>query len=127
MPEKAIAKVEDAARLGNSSVFITGVDPGFATDLVPFAIAGTCRRIDQIKTMEIADYATYDGTEVLSVVMGFGNPLAQPGMVFLPGVLAARGAPRSGCWPPAWVCRSTRSPRATNWSPHPRTSRWPPA
>lgn len=28
MPEKAIARVEDAARQGNSSVYITGVDPG---------------------------------------------------------------------------------------------------
>ncbi len=89
MPAKAISRVEEAAAQGNSSVYITGVDPGFATDLVPFAIASTCQRIDQIKTMEIADYATYDGTEVMSVVMGFGNPLDQPGMLFLPGVLSA--------------------------------------
>ena len=89
MPEKAIARVEDAAQLGNSSVYITGVDPGFATDLVPFAIASTCQRIDQIKTMEIADYATYDGAEVMSIVMGFGNPMDQPGMLFYPGILSA--------------------------------------
>lgn len=89
MPEKAIARVEEAARQGNASVFITGVDPGFATDLVPFAIAGTCQRIDQIKTMEIADYATYDGAEVMSVVMGFGNPMDQPGLLFYPGILSA--------------------------------------
>jgi 2,4-diaminopentanoate dehydrogenase len=89
MPEKAIARVEDAAIAGNSSVCITGVDPGFATDLVPFAIASTCQRIDQIKTMEIADYATYDGAEVMSIVMGFGNPLDQPGMLFYPGILGA--------------------------------------
>ncbi len=89
MPPKAIARVEEAAAQGNSSVYVTGVDPGFATDLVPFAIASTCQRIDQIKTMEIADYATYDGTEVMSIVMGFGNPLNQPGMLFLPGVLRA--------------------------------------
>ena len=89
MPEKAIARVEEAARQGNSSVFITGVDPGFASDLVPFAVASTCQRIDQIKTMEIADYATYDGTEVMSIVMGFGNPIDQPGMLFLPGILGA--------------------------------------
>jgi len=89
MPEKAIARVEDAAREGNSSVFITGVDPGFATDLMPFALAGTCQRIEQVRTMEIADYATYDGAEVMSIVMGFGNPIDQPGMLFLPGILSA--------------------------------------
>jgi len=89
MPQKAIDRVQEAAHQGNSSVYITGVDPGFATDLVPFAIAGTCQRIDQIKTMEIADYATYDGTEVMSIVMGFGNPMDQPGMLFYPGILSA--------------------------------------
>jgi hypothetical protein len=89
MPDKAIARVENAARQGDSSVFITGVDPGFATDLVPFALAGTCQRIHQVRTMEIADYATYDGEEVMSIVMGFGNPIDQPGMLLLPGILSA--------------------------------------
>jgi hypothetical protein len=89
MPDKAIQRVEDAAQQGDSSIFITGVDPGFATDLIPFALAGTCQRIEQVRTMEIADYATYDGTEVMSIVMGFGNPIDQPGMLFLPGILSA--------------------------------------
>lgn len=89
MPEKAIQRVEDAAQQGDSTVFITGVDPGFATDLMPFALAGTCQRIEQIRTMEIADYATYDGEVVMKFVMGFGNPLDQPGMLLLPGVLSA--------------------------------------
>ena len=41
VPAKYIDKVEAAAQQGNSTVFITGVDPGFVTDLVPFALAGT--------------------------------------------------------------------------------------
>ncbi len=45
IPDKYIDRVEDAARQGDSTVFITGVDPGFATDLLPFALAGTCQRI----------------------------------------------------------------------------------
>ena len=35
MPDKVIEKVEAAARAGNASVYITGVDPGFASDLIP--------------------------------------------------------------------------------------------
>lgn len=89
VPPKYIEKVEAAAQQGNSTVFITGVDPGFVTDLVPFALAGTCQRIEQIRTMEIADYATYDGEIVMKWVMGFGNPLDQPGLLFQPGTLAA--------------------------------------
>jgi 2,4-diaminopentanoate dehydrogenase len=88
IPDKHIDRVEDAAREGNSSVFITGVDPGFATDLLPFALAGTCQSIQQIRTMEIADYSTYDGLTVMFDVMGFGNAIGDFPMLFLPGVLS---------------------------------------
>jgi hypothetical protein len=87
VPDKYIGRVEDAARDGNSTVFITGVDPGFATDLLPFALAGTCQRIEQIRTMEIADYATYDGATVMFDVMGFGNQIGDLPILFQPGVL----------------------------------------
>src|SRR4029077_8276553 len=73
---------------GNSSVFMTGVDPGFATDLLPFALAGTCQTIEQVRTMEIADYATYDGATVMFDVMGFGNRIGDFPMLFQPGVLS---------------------------------------
>jgi len=89
VPDKVITRVEDAARQGNSTVFITGVDPGFVTDLMPLALAGTCQRVEQIKTLEIADYASYDGAEVMFDVMGFGKPLDQPGLLFWPGYLGA--------------------------------------
>ncbi|GAC49962.1 NAD(P)H-dependent amine dehydrogenase family protein [Gordonia aichiensis] len=87
MPEKAISALENAARDNNASVFVTGVDPGFANDLVPLVFAGTCQRIDQVRCMEIADYATYDGAEVMFDVMGFGKPLDETPMLFLPGIL----------------------------------------
>ena len=89
MPEKAIARVEEAARQGNSSVFITGVDPGFVTDLLPLALASTCQSISQIRTMEIADYATYDGATVMFDVMGFGNAIGDLPFLYQPGMLSA--------------------------------------
>ena len=81
------AKLEKTAHDNNASVFITGVDPGFANDLIPFVFAGTCQRIEQIRCMEIADYATYDGAEVMFDVMGFGKQLDETPMLFLPGIL----------------------------------------
>jgi len=87
MPDKYIDRVEDAARQGNSSIFISGVDPGFINDLLPFALAGTCRSIEQVRCMEIADYATYDGAEVMHY-MGFGRPLEEVPMLLQPGVLS---------------------------------------
>jgi len=87
LPDQYIAPLEEAAQQGNSSLFITGVDPGFATDLIPLALAGTCQRIEQVRCMEIADYATYDGTTVMFDVMGFGKPLDDVPILFQPGVL----------------------------------------
>lgn len=88
IPEKYIQRVEDAAREGDSTVFFTGVDPGFCTDLLPFALAGTCQSITAVRTMEIADYATYDGAEVMFDVMGFGNEIGDLPMLYQPGVLS---------------------------------------
>lgn len=87
MPEKVIDKVEAAAQAGGASVYITGVDPGFASDLLPLALASTCQRVEQIKCYELADYATYDGAEVMFDLMGFGHPVDSVPMLFLPGVL----------------------------------------
>jgi hypothetical protein len=87
MPDKVIEKVEASARAGNATVYITGVDPGFASDLVPLALASTCQRIEQVKCYELADYATYDGAEVMFDLMGFGKPITDTPLLFLPGVL----------------------------------------
>jgi hypothetical protein len=87
--DHTIEKVENAARQGNTSLFITGVDPGFVTDLLPLALASTCQSISQIRTMEIADYATYDGATVMFDVMGFGNEIGDLPFLYQPGMLSA--------------------------------------
>ena len=87
MPDKVLEKVEAAARAGDATVYITGVDPGFASDLIPLALASTCQSVEQIRCYELADYATYDGAEVMFDLMGFGQPLTETPMLFLPGVL----------------------------------------
>ena len=85
MPPKVIDKVEAAARAGGATVYVTGVDPGFASDLLPLALASTCQRIEQVRCYELADYATYDGAEVMFDLMGFGRPMDEIPMLFLPG------------------------------------------
>lgn len=87
MPQKVIDKVEASARAGDATVYVTGVDPGFASDLLPLVLASTCQRVEQVKCYELADYATYDGAEVMFDLMGFGHPVDSTPMLFLPGVL----------------------------------------
>lgn len=87
LPQKVIDRVQKVALEGGASFFVTGVDPGFANDLIPFALASTCQRIEQVRCLEIADYATYDGATVMFDVMGFGKPLDEVPLLLLPGVL----------------------------------------
>src|SRR6476660_2451077 len=88
LPEELVTPIEDAAEAGNASLFVNGIDPGFANDLLPLALAGTCQSIEQIRCMEIVDYATYDSATVMFDVMGFGKPLDELPMLLQPGVLS---------------------------------------
>ncbi len=88
IPEEMITPLEDAARAGKSSLYVNGIDPGFANDLLPLALAGTCQSIQQLRCMEIVDYATYDSAVVMFDVMGFGKPLDEIPMLLQSGVLS---------------------------------------
>jgi 2,4-diaminopentanoate dehydrogenase len=88
LPEELITPLEDAAKEGNSSLYVSGIDPGFANDLLPLALAGTCQSIEQVRCMEIVDYATYDSPVVMFEVMGFGKPIDDVPMLLQPGVLS---------------------------------------
>jgi 4-hydroxy-tetrahydrodipicolinate reductase len=87
-PQEMLTPIEDAAREGNSSLFVNGIDPGFANDLLPLALAGTCQSVQQVRCMEIVDYATYDSATVMFDVMGFGKPIDETPMLLQPGVLS---------------------------------------
>ena len=88
IPDEMIQPLEDAARAGDSSLFVNGIDPGFANDLLPLALAGTCQSVEQLRCVEILDYATYDSATVMFDVMGFGKPMDEIPMLLQPGVLS---------------------------------------
>jgi 2,4-diaminopentanoate dehydrogenase len=88
LPEELLKPIEDAAAAGKSSLFVGGIDPGFANDLLPLALAGTCQSIQQIRCMEIVNYDTYDSADVMSGLMGFGKPLDEIPILLQPGVLS---------------------------------------
>jgi len=81
------AQLEKACAAGSTSCFTSGIDPGFANDLMPLTLMGFCERIDSVRIMEILNYATYDQPEVLFDTMGFGRPLDHTPLLLAPGVL----------------------------------------
>lgn len=88
IPDEMIQPLEDAAQAGDSSLYVNGIDPGFANDLLPLALAGTCQSVEQLRCVEILDYATYDSATVMFDVMGFGKPMDEIPMLLQPGVLS---------------------------------------
>ncbi|WP_034273713.1 NAD(P)H-dependent amine dehydrogenase family protein [Haloechinothrix halophila] len=89
LPDKWVDPIEDAARSAGVSIFVNGVDPGFANDLMPLTLAGTCRTIEQVRCVEIADYASYAGATVMFDVMGFGLQEEKTPLLLIPGVLSS--------------------------------------
>lgn len=80
--------LEDACAKAGVSCFTSGIDPGWANDLLPLILTGTCEYIDELRVMEIVNYATYAQPTVLFDTMGFGQPLDSTPLLLLPGVLS---------------------------------------
>jgi len=75
IPEELIKPLEDAAREGNSSLYVNGIDPGFANDLLRWPWPAPVRASSRFGVWRIVDYATYDSAAVMFDVMGFGKPM----------------------------------------------------
>ncbi|HEY6426880.1 MAG TPA: hypothetical protein VIX84_06575 [Acidimicrobiales bacterium] len=76
-----------AAKKAGVSLFVNGVDPGFANDALPLVLTGVCERIEEVRCSEVLNYNTYNQPMVLFDIMGFGRPLDDVPMLLSPGVL----------------------------------------
>lgn len=87
LPADLIDPVREAAVEGGASLWVNGIDPGFANDWLPLVLTSVCERVDQVRCLEILDYSTYDNRKVLFDIMGFGGPMNETPMLLQPGVL----------------------------------------
>ena len=73
-PDDALAApVIEAAERAGVSIFVNGVDPGFANDALPLVLSGVCERIEEVRCSEVLNYNTYNQPMVLFDIMGFGQ------------------------------------------------------
>ena len=79
----------EACRVGGTTMYVNGVDPGFSGDVLPLAALGLTGRADTVLVQEICDYGSYDDAEFTGVSFGFGTPPDEVPVLFLPGVLAS--------------------------------------
>lgn len=73
---------------GGVSMFTSGIDPGFANDVLPLVLSGLCEKWTEIRCQEIINYATYDQPQVLFETMGFGKPMDHTSLLLAPGSIS---------------------------------------
>ncbi len=88
VPESMSEPVRQAAIDGGASLWVNGIDPGFANDWLPLTLTSISERIDEVRCQEILNYATYNQPHVLFEIMGFGQPLDELPFLLSPGILA---------------------------------------
>ncbi len=72
------ARIQEACRKGNSSIFGSGIHPGF-TSLISLVAAGLCDRIERVSVLESVDCTGYASAETWESC-GFGKPVDTPGL-----------------------------------------------
>ncbi len=86
-PQPLRDRIDAACAAGNSSIFVTGIDPGWALDLLPLVLSGVAGRIDEIRAQEIFCYETYHAPDAVRYLIGFGQPMDEVPVMLDPNVL----------------------------------------
>lgn len=82
-PRALLDVIEPACAAGGSSVFVSGIDPGWALDILPALVSGVGAGITEIRAQELFNYALYDQPAVVRDVIGFGKPMDQLPLMLL--------------------------------------------
>ena len=72
------AKLEEACQKGGSTLFGSGVSPGFA-ELLAIVAANGCARVDKVTIAEASDTTFYDSPDT-ERPCGFGKPIDDPNL-----------------------------------------------
>jgi 2,4-diaminopentanoate dehydrogenase len=78
--------LRQAALDGGVSFFTTGIDTGFANDVLPLALSGVSRVIESVRVTEMFNYATYPDKAAVYDILGFGKPPEFSALAATPGV-----------------------------------------
>lgn len=73
-----VERLEAACAEGGSSFHATGIEPGWAGEVLPLTMSGILWKVDSILVQELMDYSTYDSRDMMFDIMGFGLPPEQP-------------------------------------------------
>jgi hypothetical protein len=79
-------RFEAACQEGGSTILSSGIDPGFAMDLLPVVLSGLCEEVHEVRIIENFNYATYHVPDEVKAIIGFGTPMDQTPPMILPNI-----------------------------------------
>jgi hypothetical protein len=82
-PRELLDVIEESCAEGDSSVFVSGIDPGWALDILPGLVSGVSAGITEIRVQELFNYALYDQPDVVRDVIGFGRSMDELPLMLL--------------------------------------------
>ena len=71
-------RLETACAEGGTSFHGSGIEPGWAAEVVPLTMSPIFQRIDSLLVQEMSDYSAYDVADTLFNIMGFGKTPEEP-------------------------------------------------
>jgi len=89
MGTDVVERLEAACKVGGVSFHGTGIEPGWASEVLPLVLSGLWKRVKRVTVREILDYATYPSRVTVFDLMGFGRAPEQPSMIQL-GIRAGK-------------------------------------
>lgn len=91
--KETVELLEEACVEGGTSFFNSGVDPGWANDVLALTMTGFSCRVDTITMLEILDYGPINQPDIMFDFMGFGSHPDHPAPLFDTERLATLWAP----------------------------------
>ena len=82
-----------ACQTGQSSLYTSGIDPGYGNAGLAIHTAALCSEVRHIKMMEIVNYATWDNPFTMFEIMGFGKMEPSESLLLSPGSTALAWGP----------------------------------
>lgn len=91
--KETVELLEAACAEGGTSFFNSGVDPGWANDVIALTMTGFSSRVDSVTMQEILDYGPINQPDIMFDFMGFGHVPDYPAALFDPERLGALWGP----------------------------------
>jgi len=82
---RPIATLTEACVQGRSTLFTSGIDPGFSGDALPLAALQVCEQVETLRVQELSDYGAHPDS-TWATPYGFGQPEGAPAPILAPGV-----------------------------------------